>query len=98
MLRVSPVPEELFIKFNIKTGRPASRPFLCVPSMELSWAEEVRYGGTYQPTIREAQAIYREVLSEESVEQNLGSMYKNLISRLYNRIRLHNKSKSKRYA
>ena len=41
--------------------------FLCVPSMALNLAVKVRYGGTYQPTISEAQAIRREARSGESV-------------------------------
>ena len=45
-------------------GRP---PFLSVPSMALNLAVKVRYGGTYQPTISEAQAIRREARSGESV-------------------------------
>ena len=38
-----------------------------VPSMALNLAVKVRYGGTYQPTISEAQAIRREARSGESV-------------------------------
>ena len=72
--------------------------FFSVPSMALDLAVKVRYGGTYQPTIRETQAIRREARSGESVKQNRDSMNKNLISRLYKRIRLLNKLKSKRYA
>lgn len=41
--------------------------FFCVPSMALNLAVKVRYGGTYQPTISEAQAIRREARSGESV-------------------------------
>ena len=41
--------------------------YLCVPSMALNLAVKVRYGGTYQPTISEAQAIRREARSGESV-------------------------------
>ena len=66
--------------------------------MALDLVVKVHYGDTYQPTIRQAQAIRREAKGEESVEQNRGSMYKNLISRLHNRIRLPYKLKSKRYA
>lgn len=40
---------------------------ICVPSMALDLAVKVRYGGTYQPTISEAQAIRREARSGESV-------------------------------
>lgn len=69
-----------------------------VPSMALNLAVKVRYGGTYRPTIRETQAIRREARSRESVKQNRGSMNKNLILRLYKRIRLLLKLKSKRYA
>jgi hypothetical protein len=46
--------------------------------MVLNLVVKVHYGGTYQPTIREAQAVRREARGEESVEQNRGSMYKNL--------------------
>ena len=35
------------------------------PSMVLNLTVKVRYGGTYQPTISEAQAIHREVEVEE---------------------------------
>ena len=41
--------------------------FFSVPSMALNLAVKVRYGGTYQPTISEAQAIRREARSGESV-------------------------------
>ena len=41
--------------------------FVSVPSMALNLAVKVRYGGTYQPTISEAQAIRREARSGESV-------------------------------
>lgn len=37
-----------------------------VPGMALNLAVEVRYGGTYRPTIREAQAIHREVEVKEA--------------------------------
>ena len=47
--------------------------------MALDLAVKVRYGGTYQPTIREAQAIRREARSGESVKQSRGLMNKNLI-------------------
>ena len=46
---------------------PIKRHFLCVPSMALNLAVKVRYGGTYQPTISEAQAIRREARSGDSV-------------------------------
>ena len=49
----------------IKSSHAAA--FLCVPSMALNLAVKVRYGGTYQPTISEAQAIRREARSGESV-------------------------------
>ena len=39
--------------------------FLGVPSMAFSLTVKVRYGGTYQPTISETQAIHREVEVEE---------------------------------
>ena len=48
-------------------GRNPVRAFLSVPSMALNLAVKVRYGGTYQPTISEAQAIRREARSGESV-------------------------------
>ena len=41
------------------------RPFLSVPSMAFNLTVKVRYGGTYQPTISEAQAIHREVEVKE---------------------------------
>lgn len=44
-----------------------SAAFFSVPSMALNLAVKVRYGGTYQPTISEAQAIRREARSGESV-------------------------------
>lgn len=48
--------------------RAAFQPsFVSVPSMALNLAVKVRYGGTYQPTISEAQAIRREARSGESV-------------------------------
>ena len=59
---------------------------------------KVYHGRTYRRTIREAQRINSDVRVERSVEQNRGSMYKNLILRLHRRMRLHNKLKSKRYA
>jgi hypothetical protein len=40
--------------------------FYGVPGMALNLAVEVRYGGTYRPTIREAQAIHREVEVKEA--------------------------------
>ena len=45
----------------------SSGSFVSVPSMALNLAVKVRYGGTYQPTISEAQAIRREARSGESV-------------------------------
>jgi len=45
--------------------------FFCVPGMALNLAVGVRYGGTYQPTIRETQAIHREVEVEEAWNKNL---------------------------
>ena len=39
----------------------------CVPGTCNNLAVKVRYGGTYQPTISEAQAIRREARSGESV-------------------------------
>jgi hypothetical protein len=39
--------------------------FQRAPSMVLNLTVKVRYGGTYQPTISEAQAIHREVEVEE---------------------------------
>ena len=38
---------------------------LSVPSMAFNLTVKVRYGGTYQPTISEAQAIHREVEVKE---------------------------------
>ena len=43
-----------------------SIPFYCVPGMALNLAMRVRYGGTYRPTIREAQAIHREMEVKEA--------------------------------
>ena len=40
-------------------------PTRCVPSMAFNLTVKVRYGGTYQPTISEAQAIHREVEVKE---------------------------------
>ena len=40
-------------------------PFVGAPSMVFNLTVKVRYGGTYQPTISEAQAIHREVEVEE---------------------------------
>ena len=51
----------------------------------------------YQRSIREAQRINREVGAKGSVKQNRGSTYRNLIQRLHERMKLHNKLKSKRY-
>ena len=57
----------IFIK-GVRENRMFSRtPFFSVPSMALNLAVKVRYGGTYQPTISEAQAIRREARSGESV-------------------------------
>lgn len=59
---------------------------------------KVRSGGIYRQPHREAQAFHREARREGSVYQNLGSMNKNLIPRLYKRVRLLDKPKPKRYA
>ena len=54
--------------YNAKrVGDGRQRVLICVPSMALNLAVKVRYGGTYQPTISEAQAIRREARSGESV-------------------------------
>ena len=39
--------------------------YISVPSMAFNLTVKVRYGGTYQPTISEAQAIHREVEVKE---------------------------------
>ena len=42
-----------------------NRRCLCTPSMAFNLTVKVRYGGTYQPTISETQAIHREVEVKE---------------------------------
>ena len=51
----------------------------------------------YLRSIRETQRINSDVRAKGSVEQNRGSTDRNVIPRLYKRMRLQNKLKSKRY-
>ena len=53
----------VFLERGCKKAFTAS--FFGAPSMMFNLTVKVRYGGTYQPTISEAQAIHREVEVEE---------------------------------
>ena len=46
-------------------GADGLHPLECAPSMAFNLTVKVRFGGTYQPTISEAQAIHREVEVKE---------------------------------